>query len=121
MRSDGYHEGANATLSVLDRRGKRVGTVYLGQMPDAGQGTLSAQLTSLLTKVLAAWHARGGRKPRLEYITDGGNHPKEYYKQVLRHMPDPWRPGHKLWWQWVVDFWQRAKGTVSESSCIAGS
>jgi len=105
MRSDGYHEGATATVSVLDRRGKRVGTVYLGQMPEAGQGTLSAQLTSLLTKVLGQWHACGGRKPRLEYITDAGNHPKEYYKQVLRHLPDPWRPGHKLSWQWVVDFW----------------
>ena len=31
MRSDGYHEGATATVSVLDRRGKRIGTVYLGQ------------------------------------------------------------------------------------------
>lgn len=105
IRSDGYHEGATATVSVLDRRGKRVGTIYLGQMPEPGQGTLSAQCTSLLTKVLDQWHARGGRAPRLEYITDGGNHPKEYYKKVLRHMPDPWRPGQKLWWQWVVDFW----------------
>lgn len=105
MRSTGYHEGATATLSVLDRRGKRMGTVYLGQMPEAGQETLSAQLTSLLTQVLARWHAAGGRKPRLQYITDGGHHPKEYYQKVLRSMPDPWRPGHRLSWQWVVDFW----------------
>lgn len=105
MRSAGYHEGATATLSVLDRRGKRVGTIYLGQMPEAGQGTLTAQLTALLSKVLAQWHAGGGSKPRLEYITDGGHHPKDYHKQVLRHMPDPWRPGHRLSWQWVVDFW----------------
>jgi len=105
MRSDGYHEGATATLSVLDRRGKRLGTVYLGQMPEAGQGTLSDQLTSLLNQVLAQWHAQGGRQPRLEYITDGGNHPKEYYQKVLRRMPDPWHPGSKLRWQWVLDFW----------------
>lgn len=89
MRSAGYHEGATATLSVLDRRGKRVGTIYLGQMPESGQGTLTAQLTALLGQVLAQWHAGGGRKPRLEYITDGGHHPKEYHNKVLRHMPDP--------------------------------
>lgn len=105
IRSDGYHEGATATVSVLNRRGKRLGTIYLGQMPEAGQGTLSTQLTSLLTKVLRQWHARGGKAPRLEYITDGGNHPKEYYQRVLRHLPDPWHAGQKMSWQWVVDFW----------------
>jgi hypothetical protein len=105
IRQDGYHEGATATVSVQDRRGKRLGTVYVGQMPESGQGTLSAQLTALLTKVLAQWHAKGQPAPRLAYITDGGNHPKEYYKRVLRHMDDPWHPGQKLAWQWVVDFW----------------
>ena len=104
IRQEGYHEGATATLSVHDRRGKRLGTVYLGQMPEAGQGTLSAQLTPLLTKVLTQWHARGRPAPRLTYITDGGTHPKEYY-QVLRRMDDPWHPGQKLAWQWVLDYW----------------
>src|SRR6266446_907037 len=33
IRDQGYHEGATATVSVMDRRGKRLGTVYLGQMP----------------------------------------------------------------------------------------
>jgi hypothetical protein len=42
IRQQGYHEGATATLSVHHRRGKRLGTVYLGQRPEAGQGTLSA-------------------------------------------------------------------------------
>src|SRR5712692_868647 len=64
IRDEGYHEGATATLSVLDRRGKRLGTVYLGQMPESGQETLSAQLTSLLTTVLTAWQARGRAAPR---------------------------------------------------------
>jgi hypothetical protein len=105
IRHDGYHEGATATLSVQDRRGKRLGTVYLGQMPEAGQGTLSAQLTGLLRQVLTQWHARGRPAPRLAYITDGGNHPKEYYQQVLRRMDDPWHKGQPLAWQWVLDFW----------------
>jgi hypothetical protein len=105
IRDDGYHEGSTATVSVLDRRGRRLGTVYLGQMPESGQGTLSTQLTGLLTQVLSAWHQRGKAAPRLAYVTDAGSHPKEYYLRVLRHMADPWRPGQKLTWPWIVDFW----------------
>ena len=40
LRHGVWQEGGTATVSVLDRRGKRVGTAYLGQMPEAGQGTL---------------------------------------------------------------------------------
>jgi hypothetical protein len=105
LRGEGYHEAATATVSVFDRRGKRVGTVYLGRMPESGQGTLSAQLTALLTGVLAAWHVRGRAAPRLAYVTDGGDHPRTYYRQVLRRLPDPWRPGQGLAWEWVLDFW----------------
>jgi hypothetical protein len=126
IRDEGYHEGATATVSVLDRRGHRLGTVYLGQMPESGQGTLSAQLTALLTKVLAAWHAKGGKVPRLAYVTDGGDHPKKYYRRVLQHLADPWRPGQTLAWQWVVDFWHGcgyvhhlAEGLFGEGSVAA--
>jgi hypothetical protein len=105
MRAQGYHEGATATVSVLDRRGRRLGTVYLGQMPESGQGMLSAQLTALLTGVLAAWHALGQAAPRLVYVTDAGYHPKDYYLRVLRRLTDPWHPRQRLVWQWVVDFW----------------
>jgi hypothetical protein len=105
IRDEGYHEAATATVSMHDRRGQRLGTVYLGQMPESGQGTLSTQLTSLLTKVLKAWQARGRPAPRLAYVTDGGDHPKKYYRRVLRRLADPWRPGEKLAWQWIVDFW----------------
>jgi hypothetical protein len=105
IRGHHYQEGAAATVSVLDRRGRRLGTVYLGQMPESGQGVLSAQLTALVDQVLTAWHAQGRPAPRLAYVTDGGTHPKDYYVRVLRHRPDPWRPGQKLAWQWVLDFW----------------
>jgi hypothetical protein len=105
LRDEGYHEAATATVSVLNRRGQRLGTVYLGQMPESGQGTLSTQLTALLTKVLKAWQAQGRPAPRLAYVTDGGDHPKKYYRRVLRRMADPWRAGAQLAWQWIVDFW----------------
>lgn len=123
LRAEGYHEGATATVSVHDRRGRRLGTVYLGQMPESGQGTLSAQLTALLTKVLVAWHALGQKAPRLAYVTDAGHHPKDYLLRVLRRLADPWRPGQKLAWHWVLDFWhacgyvhQLAEGLFGEGA-----
>jgi hypothetical protein len=105
IRDQGYHERATATVSVPDRRGRRLGTVYLGQMPQSGQGTLAAQLTSLLTNVLAAWHALGRAAPRPAYVTDAGHHPKDYYQRVLRRLADPWHAGRRLAWEWILDFW----------------
>ena len=64
-----WQEGATATVSVLDRRGKRLGTVYLGQMPESGQGTLTAQLTALLKAILSQVDSDG---LRLVYVTDAG-------------------------------------------------
>ena len=86
---DSYREAATATLSVHDRAGKRLGTVYLGRMPEPGQGTLSEQLTALITAVLAGW---SGPMPRLAYVTDAGHHPSEYYERVLRPMGHPEPP-----------------------------
>jgi hypothetical protein len=95
-----YREGATATVSVYDRRGQRLGTVYLGRMPEPGQGTLSRQLTDLIEAVLRGW---AGPSPRLAYITDGGNHQTRYYHRVLRRMNDPHHPGRRLKWHWVID------------------
>jgi hypothetical protein len=97
---DSYREAATATLSVYDRAGRRSGTVYLGRMPEPGQGTLSDQLTRLITAVLAGW---SGPMPRLAYITDAGHHPTEYYERVLSRMRHPCRPGESLEWEWVID------------------
>lgn len=97
-----YQEAATGTVTVLDRHGRRLGTVYLGRMPQAGQTTLTDQLSALVTEVLRRWR---NAPPRLAYITDGGYHPRHYYENVLRRMEDPQRPGHRLKWQWIVDFW----------------
>jgi hypothetical protein len=97
-----YREGATATVSVYDRAGRRLGTVYLGRMPEPGQATLSGQLTALIEAVLRGWT---GSMPRLAYITDGGNHQTRYYRRVLRRMSDPHRPGRRLGWQWVIDYY----------------
>jgi hypothetical protein len=99
---ESYREAATATLSVHDRAGRRPGTVYLGRMPEPGQGTLSGQLTGLITAVLAGW---SGPMPRLAYVTDAGHHPTEYFEEVLRPMEHPCRPGERLRWEWVIDYY----------------
>jgi hypothetical protein len=117
MRHGGNQEGSTATVSVMDRRGKRLGTVYLGQMPESGQGTLSDQLTSLLIGILTKWN---GCPLRYVYVTDAGHHPREYYENVLRKMEDPRRPGHLLQWQWIVDFWHACCYLTKLQSALFG-
>ena len=55
LKNKKYREGATATLSVMNRHGKRLGTVYLGQMPEYGQAQLTRQMTDLLLEVLTRW------------------------------------------------------------------
>ena len=97
-----YKEGAVATVTVYDRRGRRLGTMYLGQMPEAYQTTLSEELTRLVAELLEEWD---GRWPRLVYITDAGYHPTEYFDNVLSQMEHPRHPGRLLEWTRIVDFY----------------
>jgi hypothetical protein len=99
-----YKEGATATLTVYNRRGRRLGTVYLGRMPQPGQETLSAQLTALIEEVLRQWP---GALPRLAYVTDDGYQPATYFRRVLARQRHP-RTGERLPWQRVVDFYHAA-------------
>jgi hypothetical protein len=102
IKSSKYKEACTATLSVLNRHGRRLGTVYLGQMPEAGQTTLSTELTDLLRAVLRRWD---GLLPRLVYVTDCGHHPTEYFTTVLQTMRNPRHPAELLDWEWVVDYY----------------
>lgn len=101
MRAGGYQEASTATVSVYDRQRRRLGTVYLGQMPEEKQATLSRTLTALLSATLTAWQ---GPLPRLAYITDKGSAPDDYYRRVLKKMKHP-RDGRPLTWEWVLDFY----------------
>lgn len=101
MRRGGYAEGSTATVTVYDRRRRRLGTIYLGQMPETKQATLSQTLTDLLRGVLRAYT---GPLPRLAYITDKGSAPEDYYRRVLKKMKHP-RDGQPLTWEWVLDFY----------------
>jgi hypothetical protein len=110
-----YREGATATVSVYDRRGRRLGTVYLGRMPEPGQGTLSGRLTTLIEAVLRDWT---GPPPRLAYITDGGAHQARYYRRVLQRMSDPHHHGRRLKWRWVIDYYHACEYITKLSEAL---
>jgi hypothetical protein len=109
-KEETYKEAAVATISVHDRRGRRLGTVYLGNMPEALQVTLRGELTALIKGVLGAWE---GGTPRLVYLTDAGYHQTAYYQEVLSQMENPRRAGQRLEWLWIVDYYHAA-GYVSK-------
>jgi hypothetical protein len=96
---------ATATVSVLDRRGKRLGTVYLAYTPEPGQGTMSAQLTRLVEEVLRRWQ---GPLPRLCYVSDAGDNETTYYDKVLARMRHP-RTKAALGWIRVVDYYHASE------------
>jgi hypothetical protein len=112
---ESYREGATATVSVYDRKGQRLGTVYLGRMPEPGQETLSRQLTALIEAVL---RGRAGPLPRLAYITDGGYHQTQYYRRVLKRMSDPRHPDGRLKWQWVIDYYHACESIYRLSEAL---
>lgn len=104
MRCQGgsVHEVATCgTVTVLDRRGRRLGTVYLAYVPEFGQSTMSRQLTQLVREVLERWE---GTLPHLSYVTDSGDNETTYYDKVLSRMTHP-RTGEKLAWQRVADYY----------------
>jgi hypothetical protein len=108
MRCQGgsVHEVATCgTVTVLDRRGRRLGTVYLAYVPEFGQGTMSKQLTQLVQEVLRQWQEP---LPRLSYVTDSGDNETTYYHKVLAKMKHP-RTGEKLEWIRVADYYHASE------------
>jgi len=113
-----YNEASTATLTVFNRQGKRLGTVYLGRMPQEQQTTLSEQLTALLSAVLSQWR---GAVPRLAYISDAGWHPTDYFTRVLSKMSDARQPGKVLVWQRVVDFYHATLYVTKLAEALFGA
>jgi hypothetical protein len=118
LRGGVAQEGATATVSVLDRRGKRVGTVYLGQMPESGQGTITDQLSGLLKAILTQVDSQS---LRWVYVSDEGHHPSTYYHQVLKKMVDPRRPWRHLEWIRIVDFYHACGYVQQLADAIFGT
>jgi hypothetical protein len=114
----GFFEVAStATLSVYDRRGRRLGTVSLAYTPEFGQSTMTRELTGLLKAVLQRWQ---GQLPRLCYVTDAGDNETTYYRRVLRRLRHP-RSGEKLEWSWIVDYYHAAERLTVLAEAVFGS
>lgn len=115
----GYWEVASvATLTVYDRSGKRLGTVYLAQMPESCQGELTKQLTHLIRDVLAGWWQP---LPRLCYVTDAGENETQFYRKVLRNMRDPRRTSRRLQWYRIVDYYHTTERITTMAECLFGT
>ena len=98
----GFFEVATAaTVSVYDRAGKRLATVYLAHPPELGQATMDSMITSLLNELLMRWQ---GPLPRLAYVTDSGANETDYFRRVLRKMIHPLTK-QSLDWIRVADFY----------------
>jgi hypothetical protein len=111
-----YEVASCATVTVIDRTGKRLGTVYLALGPEHGQGRMSDQLTALIEAVLRGWN---GPLPRLAYVTDAGDNETGYYQRVLRVQKHP-RTGESLEWQRVVDFYHAMERVWTMAGALFG-
>ena len=112
-----YWEVATAgTITVFDRRGKRLGTVYLAYTPELGQGTMTEQLTQLIAGILEQWI---GPLPRLCYVTDAGESETKYFRTVLRRMVHP-RNGERLEWFHIIDYYHAAERITTMAEALFG-
>jgi hypothetical protein len=111
-----FEVAACATLSVLDGRGKRLGTVSLGFAPELGQQTMTDELLALLHEILRQWT---GSLPRLVYVSDAGDLEEMFYTRRLSRMRHPLAKT-RLRWQRVVDYYHAAQRltTLAESLCL---
>jgi hypothetical protein len=112
-----YEMATTGTVTVLDRRGKRLGTVYLAYVPEAGQGKMSKDLTRLLREVLRRWQ---DRLPRLCYVSDAGDSETSYYNKVLSRMKHP-VTGDKLEWIRVVDYYHASTRLWTMADLLFGT
>lgn len=112
-----FEVATTATLSVYDRRGKRLGTVYLAYPPELGQQRMTDELTALVQEVLRQWE---GPLPRLVYVTDAGANETQYYRQVLRKLRHP-RTGKRLVWQWIVDYYHASQRITTMAEALFGA
>lgn len=122
QKGGGYKQGAVATVAVYDRRGQRLGTVYLASCPESGQPTLTGELTALIKSCLSKWCIDEGMPlPRLCYVTDAGDTECQYYAKVLSRMRHPKHKGKHLTWHRIVDYYHTTERITIMAEAIFGS
>lgn len=111
-----FEHATVATVTVYDRSGERLGTVYLAFAPEPGQQQMTERLTALLEEVLRRWE---DPPPRLTYVTDAGENETQYYRRVLGNMAHP-RTGEKLPWIRIVDYYHAAQRIWAMAEALFG-
>ena len=104
------------TLTVYNRMGQRLGTVYLAYTPEPGQETMTGELTALVEEVFRQWD---GPTPRLVYLTDAGENEVQYFRRVLRKLRHP-TTGELLPWQWIVDYYHASERLYTMGHALLG-
>ncbi|WP_150122566.1 transposase [Rhodopirellula islandica] len=113
----GWKESGCATLSLFDRKGRRLGTIYLGEAPRKDQ----LFLTRRLDRILKAYFTRlPCEVPVLRYVTDAGALPQSYFKNTLAQMKHP-VSGEPLSWSWGVDFFHACEYLTKLGDGLFGS
>ena len=112
-----FEVASTATLTVSDRRGRRLGTVYLAFAPELGQQTMTDELTALIEEVWRQWD---GPLPRLAYVTDAGDNETSYYRQVLKKMRHP-QTGRPLEWTRIVDYYHASIRLTQMAEALFGT
>ena len=105
-----------ATVSIYDRSGKRLKTVYLAYPPELGQVAMDGMLTNLLTEFFTRWT---GPIPRLAYVTDSGSNETDYYRDVLVKMKHP-VTGKLQEWIRVADFYHASERIWTMAHALFG-
>ena len=104
------------TVSVYDRRGKRLITVYLAHPPELGQATMDQMLTELITELFERYN---GPLPRLAYVTDSGAKETSYFRKVLCRMVHP-HTGKRLEWTRVADYYHASERIWTMAEVLFG-
>jgi hypothetical protein len=111
-----WEVATTATVTVFDRAGKRLTTIYLAWPPESGQAAMSNMMTELLTAVLTQWK---GPLPALAYIADSGGNESNYFEETLRRMNHP-RTGERMPWERVLDFYHASERIWAMSAALFG-
>lgn len=112
-----WKEAACATISIYDRNRKRLGTVYLGQMPQKNQVSMTGRLTGVIEGTLKG---APSQTLRLRYVTDAGGLPRSYFRKVLSKMKHP-VTGDRLKWSWGVDYYHACQYVSQLSDALFGA
>ena len=111
-----FKVATTGTVSVFDRHGKRLITVYLAHPPEVGQVTMDQMLTDLITELFERYN---GPLPRLAYVTDSGSNETGYFERVLRRMVHP-RTGKRLNWTRVADYYHASERIWTMAEVLFG-